>query len=177
MDWEQLEKQYKFQPALTKKLDALTGDFTQETINEIVLWKVNRYAELDKTILDRLNQIPREKDYRPTDAEIKELVEMLLKRKGIRLAMASSILRFRNPYAFQVIDQRVFRCLYPESAGLPDNADADTYIAYLRSLRKFCVAKDIDFFLADRLLYEADKIENKGKPLKGYGAKKKAGGS
>jgi hypothetical protein len=36
---------YRYQPNLTRKLDALgSASFDQEIINEIVLWKVNRYA-------------------------------------------------------------------------------------------------------------------------------------
>jgi hypothetical protein len=38
---------YKYQPELTGRLDRVGDlDFTQELINEIVLWKVNRYAFL-----------------------------------------------------------------------------------------------------------------------------------
>jgi hypothetical protein len=37
-------RQYKYQPELTKKLDDLEGvNLTPELLNEIVLWKVNRY--------------------------------------------------------------------------------------------------------------------------------------
>jgi hypothetical protein len=37
--------QYKYQPKLTKKLDDLAGvNLTPELLNEIVLWKVNRYV-------------------------------------------------------------------------------------------------------------------------------------
>lgn len=37
---------YKFQPELTKYLDQFDDDFDQDVINQIVLWKVNRYSKL-----------------------------------------------------------------------------------------------------------------------------------
>ena len=43
--------EFKYQESLTKKLDSSTEDFSQEKLNEIVLWKVNRYAEFDKSLL------------------------------------------------------------------------------------------------------------------------------
>ena len=48
---------YFYQDLLTPKLDDLEGDFDQKTINEIVLWKVNRYALLKHESLDLLNKI------------------------------------------------------------------------------------------------------------------------
>ena len=49
--------EYKYQENLTKKLDANTASFTLETINEIVLWKTNRYAEMEAETLDVINGI------------------------------------------------------------------------------------------------------------------------
>ena len=44
--------EFKFQEELTKKLDRYDADFDQNILNEIVLWKVNRYALFnDETIL------------------------------------------------------------------------------------------------------------------------------
>ena len=40
-----------------------------------------------------------------------EILTSLLKTKGVQLAMASTILRFRNPNIFQIIDQRVYRVI------------------------------------------------------------------
>ena len=53
------ENDYKFnyQKNLTKKLDNQTGEFDQNIINEIVLWKVNRYAEIDLETLKLINNI------------------------------------------------------------------------------------------------------------------------
>ena len=37
---------------LTKKLDSLNSDFNQEILNEIILWKVNRYAKFDEETIN-----------------------------------------------------------------------------------------------------------------------------
>jgi len=38
--------EFKYQEELTSKLDSYSNDFNQEIINEIVVWKVNRYSKL-----------------------------------------------------------------------------------------------------------------------------------
>ena len=48
---------YSYQTELTSKLDNLNNDFDQDIINEIVLWKVNRFASVDIETLNLLNQI------------------------------------------------------------------------------------------------------------------------
>lgn len=167
-DVDRLEAAYKFQPKLTPKLDALKGDFTQETINEIVLWKVNRYAELPDEILAIINQIPRDKDFKPDDSELLNLLNGMLAVSGIQLPMASTILRFRNPQVFQIIDQRVYRFLYDNQRTLPVSPKAEVYIQYLKDLRKRCESDwRIPFDKADRIIYQADK-EHNSEPLKRY---------
>ena len=49
--------EFKYQESLTKKLDAFNENFNQEKLNEIVLWKVNRYAEFDKSLIELINSI------------------------------------------------------------------------------------------------------------------------
>ncbi|PQL95266.1 hypothetical protein [Apibacter adventoris] len=48
---------YNYQPILTKKLDSLNIDFDQDIINNIILWKVNRYAKIDNEALLLINRI------------------------------------------------------------------------------------------------------------------------
>lgn len=164
---------FQYQSELTKSLDEFSGDFDQSKINEIVLWKVNRYASLEETgVLDLINQI------NPASAELDEnLTEKILrillpsKVKGVRLPMASTILRFRNPHVYQIIDQRVFRYIN----GCPIEYSRDIgkqitlYLNYLKRLREVCNEFGIDFEIADRILYLADKKANKGIALKNYG--------
>ena len=102
---------YEYQPELTSKLDSLEqAHFTQEIINEIVLWKLNRYAHLSDGVmrsLDVLKDLP-EKSHR----EGKRVLECLLEVNGVNLPMASTILRFRNPNVFQIVDQNAYRAVY-----------------------------------------------------------------
>lgn len=163
-------KKYKFQLELTSKLDIVDTDFTQEIINEIVLWKVNRYSKLEDDTLDLLNKI--EKSDKNIDIDLtKSLLKKLLNTKGIKLAMASTILRFKNPNIYQIIDQRVFRFIYPEKnlTKISNNQDdqIEIYLEYLKDLRNICNTKNIKFELADRILYALDKEVNKKNTIKG----------
>ena len=49
--------EFKFQEELTKKLDNYSSDFDQNILNEIVLWKVNRYALFSDEVIKLLNSI------------------------------------------------------------------------------------------------------------------------
>jgi len=98
--------EFNYQKELTKHLDNFEVDLSQELVNEIVLWKVNRYAELDSAIIELLNQIDRN-SIEINERLTKEILEQLLATKGVQLAMASTFLRYRNPNIYQIIDQRV----------------------------------------------------------------------
>jgi len=158
---------YSFQPVLTDKLDAIDSEFDQRTINEIVLWKVNRYGQVSKDCLNLINQI--EPDSKELDERVtKEILAQLLSTMGIRLPMASTILRFRAPNIYQIYDQRVFRYLYGFNltSSTIIEKQISTYIKYLKDLNKECKINDIQFSLADRILYQADKIQNSSIPIK-----------
>lgn len=163
---------YNYQTSLTSKLDELNADFNQETINEIVLWKLNRYAAIDNETLSLINQIKK------GDTEINpELTGSIFLRllgreqKGIRLAIASTILRFKNPKVYQIIDQRAYRFLYGKELKYSDNDINEQiclYLDYLQKLKDVCREHNIDFETADRVLYTMDKIYNPDEKLVGY---------
>jgi thermostable 8-oxoguanine DNA glycosylase len=164
------EYEYNYQNELTSKLDNLTGNFNQDIINEIVLWKVNRYSLINKNTFSYLNKI--RKTDRKIDEELtKKILEKLLATKGIRLPIASSILRFKNPSIYQIIDQRVYRLINNHELKLPYSIknQIELYLNYLTQLRDICKNKNIPFKKADRILYEIDKILNKDIKLKSYG--------
>ena len=159
---------YDFQPKLTSKLDLIVTDFDQEIINQIVLWKVNRYSEIDEYTLSLLNTIKKEDEYINIETT-KKVLEKLLLTKGIKLAMASTILRFKNPKIYQIIDQRVFRFI--NGKNLPNYfSSVETqivlYLEYLENLKNVCNEKKIDFELSDRIIYELDKKFNKNEKIK-----------
>lgn len=159
---------YKFQPELTSILDEIDQDFDQNIINQIVLWKVNRYSQLDESTLLLLNRINRH-DLIINIDHTEEILRHLLSTKGIQLAMASTILRFKNPNVYQIIDQRVYRFIYGEI--MPKyfssiDIQITLYMEYLEKLREVCKHKQIDFVLADRILYDLDKKYNKDEKIK-----------
>jgi hypothetical protein len=159
---------YKFQPELTFELDNLGEDFNQEIINQIVLWKVNRFSPFDDETLLELNQI-KKNDLIFNESLTRQIMEKLLNKKGIQLAMASTILRFKNPNIYQIIDQRVYRFIYGDNLpGYFSSIDKaiDLYIKYLEKLRQICKEKEISFKLSDRILYELDKKYNKDEKIK-----------
>jgi hypothetical protein len=103
---------FDYEPELTNRLDNVQKIFDQTIVNEIVLWKVARFANIDPSVFKLINAIEplsRELDVSQTT----ELLQSLLKTKGIGLPMASTILRFKNPNIYQIIDQRVYRFIYP----------------------------------------------------------------
>ena len=53
---------YNYQNELTAKLDNLKYDFDQNIINEIVLWKVSRYALLDTETLKLIKKLDKRKE-------------------------------------------------------------------------------------------------------------------
>jgi len=101
-------RDYRYQPELRKTLDQL-GDrqFNQELVNEIVLWKLNRYVALSNSALQALETLRalRTGEHRQGEAVLRSL----LASHGVDLPMASTILRFRNVEAFQIIDRHAYR--------------------------------------------------------------------
>jgi hypothetical protein len=176
----QADLEFDYQKDLTAKLDKTTTAFDQEIINEIVLWKVNRYADIDDDTLKLLNDI----DRNATKLDIEKtriVLKTLIQKKGIQLPMASTILRFKNKNIYQIIDQRVYRIIYkdkklklkthPNDKNLNDQIDL--YVQYLKDLSKVCKELNIPFDKSDRILFMADKRINKDIPLDNYSTKTK----
>jgi thermostable 8-oxoguanine DNA glycosylase len=160
------KSEYKYQPELTKRLDAHEGDFTETTLLEIVLWKVNRYPYLDNDLLTAINDLRT----KYTEEKARSLLKTLLskKYKGFDLPMASTVLRFACPDHLQIIDQRVYRFITQENKlKLPFNVDKkiDLYFEYIKTLKAACEKYGIDFKESDRILYQLDKIHNKSIPI------------
>ena len=165
---ETADQDYKFQQELTSKLDLHTGDFTEVTILEIVLWKTNRYPEISKSLIEDINRL--RSSYSLDKA--KALLRRLLLSKGFDLPMASTVLRFACPDQLQIIDQRVYRFITPDNDSLkiPFNIEEKIalYFRYILSLKTLCAEHDIPFHKSDRILYQLDKSENKGIPITTY---------
>jgi hypothetical protein len=154
---------YKYQRKLTAYLDELGHKpFDQDIVNEIVLWKVNRYAELPEDVLEVLNEVrntsPR--SHRSATA----VLATLLRQPGVDLPMASTFLRFRNRKAFQIVDRHAYRAVYGEAYPLhsssSNEAKIDLYWDYLDRLLALAESRKVEFEVLDRVLYVFDKQAN-----------------
>ena len=117
-------------------------------MNEIILWKVNRYAKFNEETINLLNKISRN-DENLNQNLTGDILLNLLKQKGVRLAMASTILRFKNPKVYQIIDQRVYRFIYGKELEYSEtnlNLQIVIYIDYLEKLKEVCEKYQIKFF-------------------------------
>ena len=175
-EFKLLEEDYDFnyQKKLTEQLDLLSTEFDQNIINQIVLWKVNRYVDVPSELLDKLNLI--KKDDTVLDEQLTiSILTLMLQTRGIQLPMASTILRFKNRHIYQIIDQRVFRILYSKSLNVTYsntensiNKSINLYFTYLNDLKRISKKYNIRFEEIDRVLYKADKRLNKKEKLLNY---------
>ena len=160
-DFSDFIKDFKYQPRLTRKLDAARQCFSQSLINEIVLWKVNRYVEVPEDVLESLDSIRslRPGEYRKAELQLKSLLAC----KGVRLPMASTILRFANPNVFQIYDRHICRAMTGECEMVPPKQPEEAvekYWVFLDNLEDLCEKLKISFKDADRILFCFDKAEN-----------------
>ncbi len=158
-DLSQFLKDYDYQPGLTKRLDNLVeaNGFSQEIINEVVLWKVDRYADVDEVTLGKLNKLKSLSNGQHKDKDAEDTLRALLERPGINLPsinlpMASTMLRFRNPRVFQIIDQHAYRAVYGKRypkrlsyATTKADEKICVYFNYLDELSDLCERKGFVF--------------------------------
>lgn len=169
-------KDFTYHPDLTSRLDGYgkNDKFTRSTFDEITLWKVSRYPDINEEIIDAVNELAQYDTLDEATDSLKRALNLLLNAKGVRLAMASTYLRFRNPQVFQIIDQRVYRqvqIIWYKRDPNPKNPklkltvprkienQIDLYVQYLRDLRSMCQKENVEFFEADRVFYMKDKGE------------------
>jgi thermostable 8-oxoguanine DNA glycosylase len=156
-------KRYKHQPDLTARLDSLAdAPFSEETINEIVLWKINRYAQVPKGVRNSLHALRRLSSKEHTKAE--PVLLSLLRCDGVDLAMASTFLRFQNAEVFQIIDRHAYRAAFGKPYALhsstPAKTKISTYFMYLDVLHLLAASSGEAFRDLDRILYIFDKERN-----------------
>lgn len=163
-DLNSYKEKYAYQEFLTKVLDKSYDPFDEHLINKIALWKVNRYYRLDDSLLNQINYLKDLKKGEHRKAE--KVIEDMLGVPGVDIAMASTILRFRNPETFQIIDKRAYRMVFGEPLKLYHSTKSatkiDTYFKYMDALIKISKNLHVEFQLLDRLLYQADIEENRG---------------
>ncbi len=154
-------RDFKVYPALTKRLDSSDLVFTQETINEIILWKVGRYAEVAGDLQRQLQDL--KKLRQGEEAKAHGVLTQLLGINGVRLPMASTFLRFANPRMFQIFGRHIYRAIHGRLPPLLSKKPSDCipfYFTFLRDLRKLCDSVAIPFEVSDRILFIFGKCEN-----------------
>ncbi|MGI8969429.1 MAG: hypothetical protein ACR2HB_01765 [Dehalococcoidia bacterium] len=93
--------------------------------------------------------------------EADHVLTRLLAVHGVGLAMASTILRFRNPRVFPIIDKRAYYALF--GAKLPvyhsthPAVKIATYFTYIDEAIQKSEQFEVPFEKMDRVLYLADK--------------------
>lgn len=163
---------YDYEMELTRELDSLDTNypFTLQDIYKITLWKVNRFPYVKKDIEDDLmckfNRLALYHNLTEAKDDARDVLTILLNTKGVRLPMASTYLRFRNPNLFQIIDQRVWRVVQKYRGETDtelhhsDNAEIEIekYFKYIETLRELAEDKkyNIPFKDADRAFYAWD---------------------
>jgi len=155
---------YDYQQELTRKLDASDANkLDRETLYAIVLWKLNRYPHVDQALLDDLAHVRKIKPRK--HREVQPILRRLLRCQGVGLPMASTILRFLQRRTFQIVDDRVYRIVFPGREKYPakpkklnelylENSER-IYFEYLDQLHALACPK-LPFADADRILYELD---------------------
>ena len=149
-------------------------DELENIVNEIVLWKLNRMVFIDDDVLKELKMISNINS--PSDAigidlnRTKRLVRGLIKSKGVKLPMASSLMHFFNPNVFPIFDQRAYRVIYLANYNANNNVEnnIDLYVDYLKKCIAYYNKNQLDKFFPfseiDKYLYQLDKeIGNKVK--------------
>ena len=160
-----LIEEFKYEQQLTSYLDNLGEKaFDEMDILKITLWKVARFPHVDQELIHQINilayitDLNNKKERKLTKGVLKKLLNC----KGVRLPMASTYLRFRNPKVFQIIDRHMWKqIMFDEFGKYIDSNDAEkqieTYFKYLEVLRKRCVTDKVRFEDADRIYYLKDK--------------------
>ncbi|MDQ0591691.1 thermostable 8-oxoguanine DNA glycosylase [Chryseobacterium ginsenosidimutans] len=131
---------------------------------EIVLWKTNRFPEIDDDLIVKINELRKGYDESLSDY----ILIKLLNSKGFDLPMASTFLRFINPDYFQIIDQRVYRIIHGVNLKIPFSKPKkiELYKKYLIDLKEACTICNIPFSKSDRILYLLDKHPEVNKEAK-----------
>ena len=166
---EEVLKRYAYadDEEIINRIKNCTGKDERENrdiINSIVLWKINRQVDIGTELfiaIKNLNIAP--SIIKTKEKEIKEIVFDLLETKGVKIAMASTILKMFYPDSFPIIDQRAYRELNGED--LPDyygksanQRYTDLYFQYILDCHKYnqSVCPNINFNDIDKVLYQLD---------------------
>lgn len=150
-----------------RNVDASDYEQNRDLINEIVLWKLNRSVQIKDETIKKIHLLSQKVNH-PLEAvnctDVENVILELLDAKGIKIAMASTILHFYYPMIFPIIDQRAYRELtsdeLPEYHGKDKNQKyMELYVDYIEKCYVFNteILPEADFEYIDKILYQLDK--------------------
>ena len=166
---EEVLKRYAYanDEEIINRIKNCTGKDERENrdiINSIVLWKINRQVDIGLELfiaIKNLNIVP--SAIKTDEYEIKKIICDLLQVKGVKIAMASTILKMFYPETFPIIDQRAYRELsgedLPDYFGVSANQKyAELYFQYILDCHTYNknICPNIKFDDIDKVLYQLD---------------------
>ena len=169
MDYQEVLSRFTYDDE-TEIMDRISkadkGNYREnmDIINEIVLWKMNRRPQVSGEVIDTIYELGAIKT--PLEAAgseaTKQVVENLLRSKGMQLPMASTVLHFFFPDVYPIIDQRAYRELYGEDypkTTIKVETLVNIYVKYIADCYDYQQAKcpDIPYAKIDKVLYQLDK--------------------
>ena len=181
-DYKQVLNSYTYagDEEIIDRIKACTGENERENrdiINSIVLWKVNRQVNIGEIFhkVKKLNVVDYN-DFLEKETKVKDIVGEILQVDGVRIAMASTILKMFYPNVFPIIDQRAYRELYgdkmPQLTGKKSIEHwKEAYVKYVKDCHKYYLDNcnnQIAFSALDKVLYQIDKKKGGNENLKGY---------
>ena len=136
----------------------------KDIINSIVLWKINRQVDIGLELFCKIKKLDINfANLKDRESEIKNTILELLQVKGVRIAMASTILKMFYPNVFPIVDQRAYRELVgselPKYYGLQANERyTEMYYEYVFKCHDYNaqICPEIKFEDIDKLLYQLD---------------------
>lgn len=160
-----MEQIDEHQEKLKNELDSIgQRDLTYDDLYKMTLWKVQRFPDIKDSALLALNKLTYIQDLNDKNDNklAREALELLLECKGVRLPMASTYLRYRNPRVFQIIDRHVWYQVMNDDTYLYEKRKnnkekIDDYFNYLIKLKSLCEREGVDFTKADSIYYWRDK--------------------
>lgn len=176
MNYKDILEQYRYESDQEIKhraaeIDKLDYEDNRDLINEIVLWKLNRSVQISDETIEKIHELAKIV-HKPIDVvdckEAKQVIFDLLESKGIKIAMASTILHFYYPSIFPIIDQRAYRELMGEDMPIynakgKNSSYVDLYCDYIEKCIRYKeeICPEIEFEYIDKILYQLDKNKKK----------------
>ena len=151
---------FTYQPDETNALKECNFEsISMDEIRRIALWKINRTIDVPKDVLEKLQNLKKDKKLKAANINSREAILALVKCKGIHYPMASAILKFLRPDIYPIIDVRAYRVLEGKKIRT-DQYTIDIYLSYIEKINKIASVNNLKIAAVDEQLYELDKILN-----------------